>query len=406
MVPEDQEVEDDENAPADDEDEEFEKGLRSPGALSNLSGTTAITSHSQQEMASLDREDMIDILPELYSSTNELLNCLIPEDLSVEAVEQLLKELQISGTRKGKRLRYLESVFENCRNDRYGTDTFINLSFVNRKLFNDQDLGPGDLTPDPIFYAANMATLVKTLLPALQNSISTMNFLRKIDGLFPTPFLSFEDEPELKFRPSAFEEIFELGLCIRTHATIATLKVYKDEPDFVPDQLLVQVFYNPPDQDANSLKPIAGLDFEDALAVDIDADTRVKKRLDLIRESFGFRDRKDLTSQDDVDFESLEEQFPWVEFLAMMLRWSRSRMLELQSQGDADALVDALNSKVEDVNSQPAGIASKAKALLPAPDIKRAEGGDTRYAYSVVPIILRHFIYVCTCFIAATRPQC
>jgi hypothetical protein len=114
MVIEDRETgqdEEDEDEGADiDEFEGPTHRSQSPGGLSQMSGTTAMTSrsaasamtsHSVTEIDSLDPL-MVEYLPELLRSSWRILDQLAPPDASSGMIETIVKELRIIGSRTAK----------------------------------------------------------------------------------------------------------------------------------------------------------------------------------------------------------------------------------------------------------------------------------------------------------------
>jgi len=408
--------------PAEDEDvEALGKAQVSPGAMSNLSGTTAL-SHSQQEPVELDSTMVVEVLPDLYTTTKKLLGFVAPADASMETMRQISNEVKIPGSRKSMRLERLEGQFEINRKS-YGSDLFINIPFILRKLFNGQVGEEDTCRPDLLLQQANIATLIKTLLVANIDHPDTFSKLFLVDDLAPTPFLSGFDEKSRYGRSALRAQTFAFGLEIRTQAAIGALK---DHDHFDPDSLLAQMFWEPAHSDSSEIN------FDDLISngvpraignIEYSEMTRPQKnalseRIDLIRKAFKTAP-EDIEDDDYVDFERLEDQFPWAEFLAHVVRWSRARLVEIshgiEEQGGIDSIMSSLVDKFEAAGSQisleyeapepapqPAAppvvekTAEPKKSLLPAAQILPA--GGKRYVHvvssSAIMTIISHNTHI------------
>jgi hypothetical protein len=125
----------------------------------------------------------------------------------------------------------------------------------------------------------------------------------------------------------------------------------------------------------------------------------IRQRIATMRDAFRFDDM-DEGGSDVVDFEVLEGEFPWNDFLGAVLKWASDRSMEVErSIKDWDASVyitRRLAAKVEEVNSQvsvdlpaspsqPSALeqpASQEVRLLPAAEITPAAPGREYVAFS------------------------
>jgi hypothetical protein len=408
MVVEDRETgqdEEDEDEGADiDEFEGPTHRSQSPGGLSQMSGTTAMTSrsaasamtsHSVTEIDSLDPL-MVEYLPELLRSSWRILDQLAPPDASSGMIETIVKELRIIGSRTAKKLKIDEESFKLNRGQ-FGSDDYINPSFIQRRLFGNQGLDLGVSRPDAILYAANIATLVKSLLVNQKESRGTPNWLQLLDTYFPEAFLG-QFENGFQFGNSLLlDESFEMGLEIRTQYTLVLLLVYKEKggEEWDPDRILLSLFIDPPGN-LQALPPSPS--FEDTLkhgrVKDImrngpenseEQNTRVKHRIAKIRSTFR-RGNDAVEVGDLVDFEALEDMFPWVEFLTQLVQWSRWRVDEIKAsieqQGGPENITRSLIEFIHNHNSQvelnyepPSAIMEPRYPLLPPASIKPGTSG-------------------------------
>lgn len=372
-------VEDAESEQAEDDGEEDDAGgrginegsghsLHSLDGLSQMSGTTVITSasgqtsHTAAELAALDPM-MVELLPQLWVSAFQILALLAPLNASVPMVESIVRELKVPGSRQAKRLQHQEEKFRLDR-ENFGTDNFIRNSFILKKLFGSQQVDAGTFRPDAILYAANIATMIKDLLVKESQGYSTQDFLAVLDTWFPECFVTeFADNVHIG-RSTMLDETFEVALEIRTQYAIAALRYHKaGEVRWDPDHVLTEIFYDAPEQRSELLSH-----FEDVTtngqvknlmragpANSEDQEAIITERVLEIRNAF--RQSEDAVQAGDlVDFEQLHDQFPWSTFLAGVVKWSRSRFDEIEEsirqQGGVGNIVRSLIEAIKDNNSQ------------------------------------------------------
>ena len=234
------------NEEAEDEGAGYQLGSQSPGAMSQISGTTALTSHTTAELEEMDLV-LVNFLPDLLDSSYKILDLLAPPDASEDIVESIVRELRVLGSTRAKLLKHAEGKFKVDR-EYYGTDVYIRTSFIQKKLFGSQEAEAEIPRPDAILHAANLATSVKDLLVVQKESLeSSYNLLSILDTWFPESFVSFADtvQPD---DDNKLDENFQMALEIRTQRTIVALMFHKSEEDWDPDQVLTQLFFNEPAQ--------------------------------------------------------------------------------------------------------------------------------------------------------------
>lgn len=339
---------------------------QSPGAMSGMSGTTALTSYSQQELADLDTFLMVNTILDLSANARRLL-LLLTKNMSETGLQSLKKELKIPGSVLSKRLRFYEGGFENAK-ESYGSDTFINTELIFRKLFGEEDPGIGDFRPDAIIHTANLAVQLKGLLVSDWESRNTIDFLEDLDKVFPTPFTSITSY-ETQSNPIT-ETTITLALELRSHVTIAKLKAAAlDNQHYDPDYILAQMFYEPPDLRSDSLsvfddyvlngnvRAYAGIETVGAASEELLEFLVSKARdvVDEIRASF-YRELEAVKNGEYVNFDQLAEQFPSATFLRHIAQWSRTRLEELDStvenQGGVNNIQQQLAEVLQNIDSQ------------------------------------------------------
>jgi hypothetical protein len=302
-----------------------------------MSGTTAITSHSEAEMQDLDPNSIVEILPDLFTSSRRILKQLAPSGSSLESVEATIKELRILGSGSAVHLKRAEDKFKPDRSA-YGNDTYIKASIIMRKLFDSPDPPIGSFRPDAILQAANLATLVRDLLVAQKEGRTTYEDIGEIDQNFPNAFLSKfggdidRGESDLK------DESFSIGLELRTQHTILALVHFKENligssQIFDPDRILGGGFIDPPvdlDPELGYLEDcLQNGQVKDIMRMAPNSKEQVEQiKNRIVRMSESFRDGPD-AGDDLVDFDFLEEQFPWIIFITQFVLWIRSRLDEI-----------------------------------------------------------------------------
>ena len=394
IVPEDQE-----NELLDDEEEHEEEAEgsghppRSPGGMSQMSGTTVLTTGSGQmsaDLADLDATMIVEILPDLWVSSLQIL-ALVPAKVTVESVTSLVRELKVPGSAQAKRLMYREQKFVLQR-EKFGSDVYIRPAFILQKLFGSQEIEPGMLRPDAILQAANLGTFIKDLLVKQKEGLSTFQFLTHLDTWFPESFVSQFEDNIMFGNSTLLDESFEMALEIRTQYTVVALLFHNSGEDkWDPNQVLTELFFEPLAQNPEEAS------FEDIFQ------NRVVKRLlragpanidrqeDFVRERVqeiraAFRESEDAAQAGDlVDFDQLEDKFPWLSFQAKAAQWTLSRQDEIMEsvrlQGGADNIVKSVIEMVKNNNSQtdldflPHPSTTEPRQLLPSANIMPATSG-------------------------------
>lgn len=374
---------DDDDDDDDDSIEDLPSGvqhLRSPSSASQMSGTTAFsaaTSHSVREVANIEPM-AAEKLPELFATSWKILELLAPQNASRKDVESIIRDLRTLGSKRAKRLKIEEDSFKVVR-ELYGSDTYIQKRFIFLRLLGNQNPENGPFRPDAIIHTANIAIMVKELLVIQKESPRRRHVLMDLDR-FPEPFLGVFDDQ------ARFEEAFEMALDIRTQFTIAALSHAKEQEDFDPDELLTPQFFDEPAERTVELDLI-----EDILANGSPKGLpggpatpdylieMMKERVMQIRSTF--RENSDARDAGDVvDFEQLDELFPWLDFLTHLISWSRAQVVETSSniskQGGVQNITKELIEVIQNIDSQtsvtyhPPPSATQPRHLAPAAEIR------------------------------------
>ncbi|KAI9703313.1 MAG: hypothetical protein M1836_007879 [Candelina mexicana] len=360
-VPEDPIVEYPDLYVAEDEDEEAELGLDeragvgqvretvSPGRQSNFSGTTALTTHSAQELADLDPLLIVEALEDLSDSSTKVLRIVTPTDPSAPGPSVVAKELKIPGSRTAKRLSRLEAAFKSHA-DHFGNETYINNSIILRALTglrSAEDLEEGPWRPDTLFQKANITTLVTKVLTAERESPDTSSTIEQLDRAFPVPFLrGFATASGRSGTSKLIEQTLKLALNIRTQLLIIMLFNNQSEPNYDPDSILRQVFFE-------SFGKLKGweTDLGDGIGIlPKRHENQVDDRLTEIRNCF-LESSQAVISGDSADLEQLDAKYSWPDFLVEVVTWAGLRLDEVErqihQQGGVKQIVAALGDEIE-----------------------------------------------------------
>ncbi|KAI9812071.1 MAG: hypothetical protein M1832_000624 [Thelocarpon impressellum] len=331
---------------------------RSPGGLSNVSGTTALTSHSAQELALLDADALVDELADLSKAAGKLLALVAPRHATAAAVAAVARDVQVPGSRTGRTLHRLERNFQRHR-EHYGTDHYVDVGLVLKALYGvrqAREAPVGPARPDAVVQKANVAGLVTGALVSRREGRETHPALQHLELCFPAPFLSaFAVRPDDAVGTSSLlPETFELGLEIRTQLVIAMLSVHQTDPHLDPDRILSYVFMEEAGADGARTAKIRGWDFAGLGGGDTDmpdAFGHASRQRVLDIRSFFQDDPEARHAGDAVDSEGLERRFPWAEYIAKVALWGRARADEIESQldaqGGAERVAEVLKAEVE-----------------------------------------------------------
>jgi hypothetical protein len=338
-----------------------------------MSGTTAVTSRSQSQIAHI-KEDVIDKLPDLLEKSEALLDLLIPAEVTTKSVARITKELRTPGSKLTQILASSENEFQIPRKD-FGTDEYINNNFVLRKFFGSDAPGDDFRRPDAINHLANLATLVKNFLVAQWESPKTLPILETLDTCFPQSFASRFSENIHNGGTALLEETFHIGLEIRTQFVIGELAARKEDDDFVPETILAAAFYS------MQTPQVASSDFfEDAMNnqnlrnilgnITSNSEEQVvtiQQRILDIFESFNGELAR--AAGDPIDFDHLEKFYSWPKFLTQLLQWAQQRYREISKsiteQGGVEAIVENIKGLIREMEETQSDIASQQDFSVP-----------------------------------------
>ena len=321
---------------------------KSPGNMSPISGTTAQTSYSAQELADMNSDDMLDALPDLCDAADKILNFAVHQDRTPESTLITIKESQDHSSRIHKNLKRLGDSLQLFKRP-FGNELYVNLSIGVRGLLGVRHVGnmrDGPWRPDDIFYKANLAIMITSLLSSQESSSNSQSIVEKLERDFPSPFFSrLLDSSELGTKSvgcsSLSSESFEVALDLRTQYFITLVQRHLLQPNFDPDLLLLQVFY----ENEDSLK---GWDADGMRTNDFGskAQNAISDRINHIKRTF----REDLQSVQTghlVDLDQLKTLYGWSTFIFKVLSWSKLRSSEIQAEINSRGSVEGIRQALE-----------------------------------------------------------
>ncbi|TKA77884.1 hypothetical protein B0A49_01680 [Cryomyces minteri] len=351
-----------------DDDLERQVSQVSEGDLSAVSDTSEKTSFSILEIAELDRDVMLEILPDLHQASSGLLRIIAPDQQPVQDSHAIIEELKVKDSKTSKilklRLATLATHVQNFTSQDYLRPDLILRCLL--KAGSVKELGSQAWRPDEVFYKANLASFARAIISMDRESDDAWNALNSADTDFPNAFLSafMQSDPgttNLSTGGSALlEQTFQLGLEIRTQMVVVLLMARRNED---VDKILAQVFCDLPVdkelttqeyKDALEDGILRGWD-TDGLTLDDKQESRefvvaVARRVKTIRQFFG--DGLESTKPEvAVGIGELQEKFPWPDFQIKVIEWTRRRNREIDSQiknkGGIDRVSELLAKEIE-----------------------------------------------------------
>ncbi|OCK86289.1 hypothetical protein K432DRAFT_341654 [Lepidopterella palustris CBS 459.81] len=312
---------------------------RSPGALSNISGTTAFSSLSTAEAKDLDPDMIIESLEELYQNAEKFLHLVAPGQARQRDLQNIVKDLRIPESKTSTRFKFLDDIFNKYLELYRSNDhQYIREQVVLRTLFGanrNPEALPGKIAQ--VLHKANLVVLARQIITSEREQESTWKAIRELDSNFSTWFLSsFSDlnTQPANFAPASsaqLKDTFNLALEIRTQLAILLLLRAQEKPDYDPMSELSQVFFMPAGRGSQSSDDLTNLRVRGWNVTGLGGDTTELHqpfRDDVIRRV------KDITlffTQDKQgdNLDALGAKYSWDAFIIQVLTWVRLRNSEI-----------------------------------------------------------------------------
>ncbi|KAL1635357.1 hypothetical protein SLS56_001781 [Neofusicoccum ribis] len=333
---------------------------QSPGAQSNISGSTAISAaQTVHDPADLDSDLMLEFLDDLSADAGKILDILAPKTASVDHLASVASEAISPISRVSRVLEKRADRFKEAR-ENFGAGDFINRDTVLASFAGEAAIYESNNAfrrPDSILYKANVATFAKQMVTLAREKLDIFDALLALDNTFPRNFVSSlhdnEQEDSSPGGSSMIEETFTLALDIRTQFAISLLVRDQNEQGFDPDATLQSIFFAVSDEENNSAEGsrLRGWEVLGLGSGDDDLPAPIKetvlRRIARIRQSFR-GDQEDLEGGNYLDSERLESEFPWTDFVTRTLDWARLRNVELEDEINALGGVSEIQASLKD----------------------------------------------------------
>ncbi len=322
------------HAPADEPDE-----ARRTSANSGMSGTTAKTSFSQEEINEMDAEIMVDVLPNLAAAAEDLANLLLPSDPKARPIVR--KEIRALGSKHNK-LYNTRVASINVHKPSFGSTTYIHPSIVLRALLgvaDMRDVSDGTWRPDAVLHMINLASMLQTVLIVVPNNNDVdddgYNALANLCDSFGAAISG----------PTFDHRAFHFCLDILTQLAIIRIDRHKVDPSFDAAVAIQTTFYGLDEENDMVFRHADGLHMHGLGGEDqttySDAIQAVVDHL-----SRPFEDAAPAAA-----LRALRARYPWEAFIQHTVEYYLERKLELNEQieaaGGADRIKRDLNEEVD-----------------------------------------------------------
>ncbi|KAF1932585.1 uncharacterized protein M421DRAFT_416208 [Didymella exigua CBS 183.55] len=359
--------------------------FRSPGAVSEMSGTTAISSFSMIEAEFLEPKFIQKHVRKLCDSAMEFLDHLAPRGGSMEEDLYNITEMLKPGSEFAEEYSDFDEEFRlHLKHFKGDESNYINPRAIHRALFGSYtDAGGVDSGVNLVLYLANILVFAKQMIHSDRSDKDVWNHLRLLDSSFPSQFmrsLRSNGSPTAAGDSALLEGTFKLALDLRIQVTILSLERSAGDDGFNPDEALDGIFLQ--EQEGGDILrgwSVAALGGEESRLTE-DHQKRIAEHYNTIRAYFPF-DGQSLQDGHVVDLDRLGSEFPWKATILCLLDWVRARRNELSASidmvGGSAAILANIRQAVAALQPVPAG-ARPSTAPRDSPRKKRASFGRQR----------------------------
>ncbi|KXS94813.1 hypothetical protein AC578_6436 [Pseudocercospora eumusae] len=313
---------------------------RRASVASAISGTTAKTSFSQEEIEQLDHEVIVDVLQDLVSASDSLAKLLAAEGPATSPA--LWKEIKQTGSKHNKlynrRLATLQLHKPSFGSQEYIQPRIVLGALLGEPLPSLHALPAAPWRPDNIIFKANLAQMLNTVLVVCDIGDWTpraTDALERLDMAVPVGIAGGE------FSLAAVE----LWLNLAAHLAIRRLDAaIATDPNFAPHDEIANVFYDSEGQ----FKHIETLGLATASEADFyRAIQMVADLVKVLQSAFKGKSGKNATAA----IGKLKTQFRWDDFRSHVLRYHEARTIQLDERiaaaGGVEVIVKALAQEAE-----------------------------------------------------------
>ncbi|CAI9633133.1 unnamed protein product [Alternaria burnsii] len=315
--------------------------FQSPGAASQMSGTTAISSFSMVEAEFLEPRFILKHLRKLCDSAEEFLEHIAPDRGTMADDLQNIREMQKPGsTYTEDYLDLNDELNVHLKHFKSEEHSYIHIRALHRALFKtSDDVAASQSGLNLILYLANLLVLAKQMIHSNRDDKNIWDVLRQLDNTFPAQFMQDLDygfQPTETGQSGLYQETLDLAVELRTQLAILVLQRSAESPEFNVEETLDEIFLRPKSSDGvwairGWNMPVLG---DDDSSLSRDFERLVKNRVQEIQEFF----REGSSS---AELDDLKSAFPWGPTILRLLDWVRLRRRELK------AVIDSLGGSVE-----------------------------------------------------------
>ncbi|EME41361.1 hypothetical protein DOTSEDRAFT_73698 [Dothistroma septosporum NZE10] len=321
---------------------------------SAMSGTTAKTSFSQEELELLDHEIMVKELPQLAKAAQDLAQLLLPDGL--ETQPGTWKEVKRTGSKRHRhhqRFLFLLNTYKQS----FGTMPYIRPDLVLRGVLSMPDvaeLPSAPWRPDNILLKINLATMLNHLLVTCDISNWTSQCSTALEQLlvaFPACITGGEfSRPALEFYLNLAAQV------VITHLEASS----NSAPTFSPYETIDDTFFDGEGvfrhEETLGISRLGEADQRSAFGM-------VKHLAEALKAPFKAGNAKDAT----VGVGRLKAQFRWDSFQDHTVRYAHAWSTQLQQSiaqaGGIDRILDGLGQEVQEREEEKYVLKTKRKSL-------------------------------------------
>ncbi len=311
---------------------------RSASVLSGFSGTSAMTSFSQEQIGELDADIMVDILPILAAAADDLAKLLVPADPKTAPI--IRKEVRHDGSRSSKRYHNRVKSLELHKRG-FGETSYIQPSIALRALLgvqNVEDITQGPWRPDNVIYKINLSTMLRAVCVEVSGHEVNQNeyaALEDLDNSFGSAIAG----------PVFSEAAFQFCLSLLRQLAIVRLSVYRPDPSYNPRQHILQAFYQDGELAFRHQNSLHVLDLPREQATEY---TNILQNV--ANELIELFDEHD-SSEWDGTIGEIKAFYPWEKFVDQTVEYFLFRRAELDENiaavGGLDHITASLTGEVE-----------------------------------------------------------
>ncbi|EMD89371.1 hypothetical protein COCC4DRAFT_60749 [Bipolaris maydis ATCC 48331] len=342
--------------------------FRSPGAISEMSGTTAISSFSMVEAEFLESRFIMKHLRKLCDSAVEFLEHIAPSGATMSDDLRNIKEMQKPGSAYSE--EYLDYEIElnvHLKHFKSEDHSYIRVRALHRALFGtDEQTAASDAGLDLILYLTNLLVFAKQMIYSDRDDKTMWDVLRQLDNTFPVQFMRSLDpnaQPSGKGESRLFRETFLLALELRTQLAILVLQKLTDDLESDPEETVSEIFFRSESSQAVDGSPLRGWNIValggDEAPLPQELQDQVAERLNEIRDFFP-TDEDSLQRGELVELERLREKFPWEATILRLLAWVRLRRKELLGAIEDLGGAAVIASDVKKLHEEPQPVVEQA----------------------------------------------